>query len=37
MHVVKRLVAMLMFAMVLPPSVAEAGTTERASVDSDEG
>jgi Tol biopolymer transport system component len=35
--VVERLVAMLMFAMVLPAAVAEAGTTERASVDSDEG
>jgi Tol biopolymer transport system component len=35
--VVKRLVAMLVSAMVLPAAVAEAGTTERASVDSDEG
>jgi Tol biopolymer transport system component len=31
--VVLRLVAMLVFAMVLPSAVAEAGTTERASVD----
>jgi Tol biopolymer transport system component len=35
--VVQRLVAMLVFAIVLPAAVAEAGTTERVSVDSDEG
>jgi Tol biopolymer transport system component len=34
--VVERLVALLVSAMVLPAAVAEAGTTERASVDSDE-
>jgi Tol biopolymer transport system component len=35
--VVQRLVAMLVFAIVLPAAVAEAGTTERVSVDSAEG